>query len=100
MDPNERLGGNEVGISAIQSHPFFSSIDFSTIWTIEPPPIETGITQPTKEVKGELVLDISDGESERGQDVWANGVRDEDATPIATAFPTIIKPAAEPVTKW
>jgi hypothetical protein len=33
-------------VQAIKQHPFFSSIDFDSIWTIEPPPLETGIVAP------------------------------------------------------
>ncbi|SCV68054.1 BQ2448_175 [Microbotryum intermedium] len=49
VDPTQRLGAAPDGIRAIKSHPFFTSdpaIDFSTIWTVPPPPIETGLVQP------------------------------------------------------
>ncbi|KDE03549.1 AGC/PDK1 protein kinase [Microbotryum lychnidis-dioicae p1A1 Lamole] len=49
VDPIQRLGATAEGIQAIKSHPFFTSepsIDFSTIWTVTPPPIETGLVQP------------------------------------------------------
>lgn len=56
LDPLERLGGGELGITAIKSHPFFSTTDFRTIWTIPPPTIETGITEPKKEEYGEFIM--------------------------------------------
>lgn len=53
-------------------------MNFSTIWTIEPPPIVTGITEPKKEIKGEFVLldDFgadSDEEAVEGEDSAGSG---------------------------
>ncbi|KAG0147428.1 hypothetical protein CROQUDRAFT_715088 [Cronartium quercuum f. sp. fusiforme G11] len=45
LDPDSRLGAR-IGLSEIKSHEFFSSINWSTIWTITPPTLETGILPP------------------------------------------------------
>ena len=45
LNPLERLGVKG-GMSDIKSHPFFAGIDWSTIWTCQPPPMRTGMTPP------------------------------------------------------
>ncbi|GAA6059950.1 hypothetical protein JCM10212_003090 [Sporobolomyces blumeae] len=45
----------------IAEHPLDAPIDFSTIWTIEPPEIRTGLSQPVPVHKGEFVLDLGTG---------------------------------------
>lgn len=73
LDPEQRLT-----VDAIKNHRFFTespSMDFDTIWTIDPPPIETGLTKPRLEQKGEFVLvGEFDGEENDEQD----GAEDED----------------------
>jgi 3-phosphoinositide dependent protein kinase-1 len=46
-NPLERLGAGEPGsvndIAALKSHPFFESVDWSTLWTRPAPPLEPGL---------------------------------------------------------
>lgn len=99
LDPLERIGGGVDGINDIKSHPFFSTIDFATIWKIPAPPIETGIAQPKIEEKGEFVLqDFDDShyfgseDDERiiGRDGEYNGELAE----------AVVVGSEPPVTKW
>jgi len=47
--PTERLGAGELGaindIKALKAHPFFASIEWSTLWTINAPPLESGLVK-------------------------------------------------------
>ncbi|KAM0786244.1 hypothetical protein ACM66B_007044 [Microbotryomycetes sp. NB124-2] len=60
VDPRERLGGGPEGVEAIKFHSFFtnepSPVDWSTIWTVDPPEMQTGLSEPKAPVKGEFVL--------------------------------------------
>ena len=46
-NPPDRLGAGEPGsindMTALKSHPFFESIDWSTLWTRRAPPLEPGL---------------------------------------------------------
>lgn len=77
VDPKARLGAGPAGVEAIKSHAFFSGIDFETIWTVEPPRIETGLAEPRKEAKGEFVLLDDFGNDSEDPDDGLNG-NDED----------------------
>ncbi|ORY28598.1 hypothetical protein BCR39DRAFT_534303 [Naematelia encephala] len=61
LDPAERPSATEIKL-----HPFFSAIDFSTLWTMPVPPISTGLAKPTA---SSAAVDLN-------SDVWA--VFDED----------------------
>ena len=112
LDPLSRLGGGPDGISAIKSHPFFTSspsIDFSTIWTSAPPEIETGLAQPKKEERGEFVMpeglegfvseegEISDEEGPRGRGGEGSGTTGS-GSPMGEVVREV--PRVEPATKW
>jgi len=47
--PTERLGAGEPGSSndmkALKAHPFFTSIDWTTLWTVTPPTLESGLVK-------------------------------------------------------
>ncbi|KAF9071045.1 kinase-like domain-containing protein [Rhodocollybia butyracea] len=48
-DPKQRLGAGEpmspLDMRSLRSHPFFDSIDWTTLWTDPAPPLEAGILQ-------------------------------------------------------
>ncbi|KAF7792360.1 hypothetical protein EIP86_003396 [Pleurotus ostreatoroseus] len=48
-DPSQRLGaglsGSENDMQALRSHPFFSSVNWSTLWTDPAPPLEAGLVK-------------------------------------------------------
>lgn len=99
LDPLERIGGGADGINAIKSHPFFSTIDFKTIWKISAPPIETGLAQPKIEEKGEFVLqDFDDshyfGSEDDERVVARNGEYDGELTEA------VVVGSEPPATKW
>lgn len=58
LDPLERLGTAK-GVQEVKGHPFFTGIDWDTIWTVDPPPFKTGITPPSVEHKHVLELEES-----------------------------------------
>lgn len=105
LDPLERLSP-----PAIQSHPFFNSIDFANIWTCDPPSIETGIMEPREEVVRNFVLDIDDEEGTEdgvGGSEEAGGPRDVGAGGEAVGEAgkggggvVDDTPQEEPRTKW
>ena len=47
--PSERLGAGEPGSSndmkALKAHPFFASIDWTTLWTVAAPTLESGLVK-------------------------------------------------------
>lgn len=47
--PTERLGAGELGrpndIKALKAHPFFASIDWTSLWTVPPPTLESGLVK-------------------------------------------------------
>ena len=47
--PSERLGAGEPGYSndmkALKAHPFFASVDWTTLWTISAPTLESGLVK-------------------------------------------------------
>lgn len=55
-NPLERLGAGQPGSSndmaALKSHPFFESIDWSTLWTISAPPLEPGLVKRERNLPG------------------------------------------------
>ncbi|KAK9900887.1 kinase-like protein [Cystobasidium minutum MCA 4210] len=83
LDPQQRLGTAK-GVQELKDHPVFSSIDWSNIWTIEPPPFKTGITPPCLEHKKILALeeaslyDVS-GEEGDGEEEDSLAADDTDA---------------------
>lgn len=108
MDPEQRLG-----VDAIKSHPFFTedpTIDFAAIWTIDPPQIQTGLTEPRIEQKGEFVLiGEFDGEHEEGEDDLENEDGDDEREQVASSRLSQnhrqgntngFISRTEPVTKW
>lgn len=97
LDPLERIGGGPEGINAIKSHPFFSSVDFSIIWKIAAPPIETGIAQPKIEEKGEFVLqDFDDSHYFGSEDEERGAVKDREGEGEGVVESEFVPP----VTKW
>jgi hypothetical protein len=54
-DPSLRLGAK--GIEEIKQHAFFASVNFDTIWTIDPPTLQSGIVPapPRRELDIEIV---------------------------------------------
>lgn len=67
-DPQQRLGavteGSDNDMKALYSHPFFTSINWKTLWTDPAPPLESGL------VKKEHPL--SQGEDKNWEDVGAS----------------------------
>lgn len=46
IDPSQRLGDIACGgPSLIKEHPFFSSVDWTQIWTLDPPRLEAGLVK-------------------------------------------------------
>ncbi|KAK4051522.1 serine/threonine protein kinase [Microbotryomycetes sp. JL221] len=94
VDPRARLGGGPEGVAAIKSHPFFTAseppIDWTQIWAVDPPKMETGLSEPRPVQRGEFVLlnefdgagagDLSDDHDQGHDDdpAGANGARDGD----------------------
>jgi hypothetical protein len=79
----ERLGAGEGGAQAIKQHPFFSSVDFDTIWTVEPPALETGIiAPPPRPTRRNIFPDIDWDVSEFvGDELGSEPSSDGDAAP-------------------
>ncbi|GAA6008515.1 hypothetical protein JCM11491_004505 [Sporobolomyces phaffii] len=75
----------------VPEHPLDRPIDFSRIWTVAPPQLRTGLSQPIPVHRGEFVLDLgtrsgaasSIGTGEEAADGWEDGgqasVSDDDA---------------------
>ncbi|GAA5903047.1 PDK1 family serine/threonine-protein kinase [Sporobolomyces salmoneus] len=68
----------------VPEHPLDRPIDFSRIWTISPPQIRTGLSQPIPVHRGEFVLDLggtrsgaasSIGTGEEAADGWEDGAQ-------------------------
>ncbi|GAA5881585.1 hypothetical protein JCM16303_005499 [Sporobolomyces ruberrimus] len=66
----------------VPEHPLDCPIDFSTIWTVPPPQLRTGLSQPIPVHKGEFVLDLggprsgatsSIGTGEEAASAWEEG---------------------------
>ncbi|KAI5481862.1 hypothetical protein MNV49_000139 [Pseudohyphozyma bogoriensis] len=95
IDPKKRLG-----IEEIKSHPFFTSdpaIDFSTIWKMDPPAIETGLVGPKEPEVGEFVLDEDDVDGDDGLESFEGSEEETGAKPPVMGGTS---PRAELVTKW
>ncbi len=112
------------GVEAIEAHPFFTGVDFSTIWVVEPPPIATGLVQPRVEQVGQFVMPEGfdafeeDPANERGRE--GEEAESVDSEPrvdfpmlgaLRIAPPNgqvtangpagvVVTPAPEPITKW
>jgi hypothetical protein len=82
LDPMGRLGAGDGGIQAIKQHPFFSSVDFDTIWTVEPPTLETGIAPPPPRPTPRNVFPDIDWEvSELNDELGSEASSDADMPP-------------------
>ncbi|KAH0579767.1 hypothetical protein H2248_002604 [Termitomyces sp. 'cryptogamus'] len=77
LEPADRLGANDM--SALKSHPFFSSIDWPTIWQLPHPPLESGLKLPP-----EPVTPIS-SDQELSAQLREERMQDEDADDIPWA---------------
>ena len=55
-DPSERLGAGEPGtandMKALRAHPFFATINWSTLWTDPSPPLEAGLVKKEPQMNG------------------------------------------------
>lgn len=74
LDPHQRLGAVH-GVEDIKAHRYFRGIDWNSIWTVEPPPIRTGIAPPTVFPKQLLVLEessLDDASGEEGDEEELN----------------------------
>lgn len=68
----------------VPEHILDRPIDFSTIWTVSPPELRTGLSQPIPVHRGEFVLDLgtgsgapsSIGTGEEAADSWEEGAED------------------------
>ncbi|PWN96842.1 hypothetical protein FA09DRAFT_361575 [Tilletiopsis washingtonensis] len=67
LDPMQRLGTGAEGVAEIKAHPFFKGVDWARLWTLEVPPISTGIFQrprPAAAPEGSTPFDRF------GRDAW------------------------------
>ncbi|CAL1706788.1 unnamed protein product [Somion occarium] len=59
-DPTQRLGAGEPdspnSMKALRSHPFFNTINWSTLWTGKAPPLEPGLVKREQETSGRSSL--------------------------------------------
>lgn len=74
--------------SDLKNHPFFSSIDWSTVWTLNAPPISTGLTKPvatlaSADAQADLWAVFDDEVSDGGFDVDDNEQVDRTTPPTA-----------------
>lgn len=82
-DPGQRLGagapGSENDMKALRSHPFFSSIDWKTLWIAPAPPLEVGLVKKDPQVTegrwddvGAAWDEMVDGERDEDEMSWAS----------------------------
>jgi serine/threonine protein kinase len=67
LDPTQRLGTGAEGVAEIKAHAFFRGVDWARLWTLEVPPISTGIFQrprPAAAPEGSTPFDRF------GRDAW------------------------------
>ena len=104
LDPLERLGSKR-GVDEIKEHPFFSAIDFDTIWTVDPPQMETGMTAPTVFPKHMLALSessiddsISGEEGDAEESLFAGDEEEGEGptTPNGMTSPSVLAPLQIP----
>ena len=86
-DPLQRLGagapGTEISMQALRDHPFFSTIDWKTLWTTPAPPLESGLVKREHPIAGQdqdwddvgATWDDIAGGSDEDDDESSDGIR-------------------------
>ncbi|KAI0071921.1 kinase-like protein [Panus rudis PR-1116 ss-1] len=79
-DPSQRLGAGKPGtdndMKALRSHPFFASVNWGTLWTDQPPPLEAGLVKREKSTDGPGFQDWEDVGAK--WDAMVDGMEDSD----------------------
>ncbi len=107
LDPTKRLG-SEGGVDAIKGHAFFAedpAIEFESIWTATPPPIETGLSPPKPVQRGEFVLLDTDAADSYEHEHDPDQFSDDPGSPVdpnEQHYPAASNPSGgqEEATKW
>lgn len=94
LDPLQRLGSKR-GVEEIKEHPFFSSIDWETIWTQDVPQMQTGITPAIISVPPMLALDESSIDASGDEGDAEDSIFPEDEEPRPADAP-VLAPLASP----